>query len=171
MSEEPEKVELEEDIDNIVVIDPDNYRKTKKLQSIQEVKDRYREFTINRSKRFRELDETWANPDEAIRKEEAQTLSMYGSELLPLIEEGIEKGAISESDLEVEADTVTKNLVGKPTVNVRDVIQLEGYILEDGEPRHFPRHFQKKVYRQLERIERKLGLGLELEENKGPAEI
>ena len=171
MSEEPEKVELEEDIDNIVVIDPDDYRKTKKLQSIQEAKDRYKEFTLNRSERFKELDETWANPKEAMKREEAQSLAMYGSELLPLIEEGMERGAISESDLKLETNDMVEALLDKPTIDIREMVQLEGCIIADGEHQALPRRLQKRMYRQLERIERKLGLGLELEENKGPAQI
>jgi hypothetical protein len=171
MSEQTEKVELEENIDSIVVVDPDDYQKTKKLQSIQEAKDRYREFTLNRSERFRELDETWANPKEAMEKEEAQSLAMYGSELLPLIEEGIEKGAISEADLKLETDKMVEALLDKPTMDIREMIRLEGCIVADGEYQHLPRHFQKRMYRQLERIEQKLGLGLELEENKEPAQI
>ncbi|WP_188788791.1 hypothetical protein, partial [Halobellus salinus] len=60
MSENPpEKVEVEESEEkkNVLVVDPDDYRKTQKLKAIQEAKDRYREYTLNRSERFRELDD------------------------------------------------------------------------------------------------------------------
>ncbi|WP_188788783.1 hypothetical protein, partial [Halobellus salinus] len=156
---------------NVLVVDPDDYRKTQKLKAIQEAKDRYREYTLNRSERFRELDDTWGNPQEAMEHEEAQALAMYGSELLPLIEEGIEKGAVSESDLEVETNSMVERLLDKPTMDIREVVRLEGRIVANGEHQAIPRRFQKRIYRQLERIERKLGLGLDLEEDKGPANI
>jgi len=174
MSEKPsEKVEIEESEreKNVLVVDPDDYRKTQKLKAIQEAKDRYREYTLNRSERYSELSDTWDNPKDAMEHEEATALAMYGSELLPLIEEGIEKGAISEEDLKVETNSMVDRLLDKPFMDIREVIELEGRVMANGEYQAIPRRFQKKIYRQLERIERKLGLGLDLEEDKGPANI
>ena len=62
-------------------------------------------------------------------------------------------------------------LLDKPFMDIREVIELEGRVMANGEYQAIPRRFQKKIYRQLERIERKLGLGLDLEEDKGPANI
>jgi hypothetical protein len=168
-----ENVEIEEseETKNVLVVDPDDYRKTKKLKAIQEAKDRYREFTLNRSKRYSELVDIWDNPKKAMNHQEVTALAMYGSELLPLIEEGMKKGAISEEDLKVETNALVDRLLDKPYMDIREVIELEGMIVANDEYQSIPRKFQKKIYRQLERIERKLGLGLDLEEDKGPANI
>ena len=165
------KVKTEENSDSILVVEPDDYRKTQKLKAIQDAKDKYREFTLNRSERFRELDDTWANPKEAMKNEEATSLAMYASELLPLIEEGLDTGTLSEEDLKVETDELTSSIIDKSEMDIREIVDLQGQIWVDDERQSIPRKYQKRVYRQLERIERKLGLGLELEENKGPAEI
>ena len=103
--------------------------------------------------------------------EGGRAVAMYGSGLLPLIEEGIEKGAISEEDLKVETNAMVDRLLDKPFMDIREVIELEGRVMANGEYQAIPRRFQKKIYRQLERIERKLGLGLDLEEDQGPANI
>jgi hypothetical protein len=174
MSEKPsEKVEIEssEEKKNVLVVDPDDYRKTQKLKAIQEAKDHYREFTLNPNKKFDELKDTWANPKEAIEHQEAQALAMYGSELLPLIEEGLEKGALSEDDLKVETNIAVSRLLDKPEMDIREVVELRGRIWANEEKQALPQSFQKRIYRQLERIERKLGMGLDIEEDKGPANI
>ena len=174
MSERPsEKVEVEEadKEKNVLVVDPDDYRKTQKLRAIQEAKDDYRAFTLNRSERYEELNETWDNPKEAMKDEEATSLAMYASELLPLIEEGLDKGALSEDDLKVETDELTARFLGKAEMDIREIVDLQGRIWANEEKQAIPRKYQKRVYRQLERIERKLGLGLDLEEDKGPANI
>jgi sugar phosphate isomerase/epimerase len=171
MSERGEKVDIEEETDNIVVVDPDDYRKTQKLKAIQDAKENYRDFTLNRPKKFREFNETWGNPKEAMKAEEANTLAMYGSELLPLIEEGLDTGTLSEEDLKLETDELTASILGKAEMDIRRVVDLQGQIWVDDEKKAIPRKYQKRVYRQLQRIERKLGLGLDLEEQKGPAEI
>ena len=56
-------------------------------------------------------------------------------------------------------------------IYVRKVVTNGGRIIEDGEMEPIPTLNADEVYRQLERIERKLGFGLELETDKGPAEI
>jgi len=165
------ETEASEDTKNVLVVDPDDYRKTQKLKSIQEAKDHYKEFTVNRNEKFRELDETWGNPKEALEHQEAMALAMYGSELLPLIEEGLESGTLSENDLKVETDELTARLLGKPEMDLREIVDLQGMVWVDDEKSSIPRQYQKRVYRQFERIERKLGLGLDVEEQKGPAQI
>jgi sugar phosphate isomerase/epimerase len=170
-SEAEPKVKAEENSDSIVVVDPDDYQKTQKLKAIQDAKENYREFTLNRAEKFREISETWGNPKEAMKGEEATTLALYGSELIPLIEEGLEGGTLSEEDLKVETDELTSRILGKEEMDIREVVDLQGRVWVDGEKNSIPRQYQKRVYRQLERIERKLGLGLELETDKGPAEI
>ena len=56
-------------------------------------------------------------------------------------------------------------------IDIRRVITNGGRVFKDGEMEPIPTLNSNEVYRQLERVERKLGLGLELETDKGPAEI
>ena len=165
MSEEPEKVELEEDIDNIVVIDPDDYQKTQKLKAINEAKKEYRKYKREKTEILQKLEEKWKNPKEAYRLERAMRLAEYGTELMPLIEEGLEKGALTEEDMKCSLGN------GFKEVDVREVVTGGGRILKDGEMEPIPTLNSDEVYRQLERIERELGFGLELETDKGPAQI
>lgn len=165
------KTEASEDTKNVLVVDPEDYQKTQKLKSIQEAKDHFKSFTLNEREKFEKLSETWENPEEALKHKQAKALSMYGSELIPLIERGIERGGISEDDLQVELDNFTKSILGKKSMSIRDIVELEGRIHNGDDIRPLPSHTQMRVYRQLERIEAKLGLGLDLEESKGPAKI
>jgi hypothetical protein len=174
MSESPsEKVEVEESETekNVLVVDPDNYRKTQKLKSIQEAKDHYKDFILNEHKCWKALNDVYEDPDEAVEIERARALAHYGSELLPLIEEGLERGAISEDDMKVETNPMVARLLDKPEMDIREIIELQGRVWANGEKQSIPRRYQKRVYRQFERLERKLGLGLDIEEDKGPANI
>lgn len=171
---EPEsepKVKAEENSDRIVVIDPDDYQKTQKLKSIQEAKDHFKEYTINENQIFKELDETWNNPQEALERRRSKALAMYGSELMPLIEEAVTTGSLKEADLVVEADPITESVIDRGELNVREFVEFDGLIVADGQKADVPEMYLKKIYRRFESIERKLGLGLELETDKGPAEI
>ena len=162
-----EKVEIEESEEdkNILVVDPDDYRKTQKLKAINEAKKELKEINRNHTELYRELKETWSNPKEALRRKRAHALASYGSELLPLIEEGLDAGALSESDLTVSMEE------GRMGTDIRRIVKQDGHIDTQEGRKPLPRHNCMEVYRQLERIERKLGLGLDLEENKGPANI
>jgi sugar phosphate isomerase/epimerase len=168
MSErDTENVEIEEseETKNVLVVDPDDYRKTQKLKAINESKKRFKEINQNHTELYRELKETWSNPKEALRRKRANALAVYGSELLPLIEEGLDTGALSEDDL---IATLGEN---KVDMEIRKIVRQEGEVHIRGEKEPLPRANCMEVYRQLERIERKLGLGLDLEEDKGPANI
>ena len=152
---------------DFVVVDPDDYRKTKKLQAIQKSKDHYKELKRNKDQEMRDLKEEWKNWREAYRKRRATAIADYASELVPLIEEGLKSNTLSEDDL------ICPLGPDKGNIDVR-IVAEKGGILSIGENRErepMPLVDCDEVYRQLERIERKLGLGLQLEENKGPAEI
>jgi hypothetical protein len=170
MSEkDTENVEIEEseETKNVLVVDPDDYRKTQKLKSINVAKEHLKEINRNHAQLYRELKETWANPKEALRRKRAHALASYGSELLPLIEEGLETGTLSESDL---VTTLGRGRVDMD-IDIRKIVRQDGHLHIQEETEPLPRNNCMEVYRQLERIERKLGLGLKLEEEKGPAEI
>jgi hypothetical protein len=85
---------------------------------------------------------------------------MYGSELLPLIEDALEVGILEEDDLETRYGSL------------REFVRYNGTVInEDGKLADREQTIYMAFYRQLDRIQRKLGLGLELEEDKGPASI
>jgi hypothetical protein len=165
---ETEVRELEESEEaTFAVVDPDDYRKTKKLQAIQKSKDHYKEYKRNRNQKMKELKDQWSNWREAYRERQASAIADYASELMPLIEEGLENDTLSEDDL------IASLGPNKADLDVRMVAKEGGQVPigENRERKSMPKPNCDEVYRQLERIERKLGLGLELEENKGPAEI
>jgi len=165
---EPEaepKLKAEENSDSIVVVDPDDYQKTQKLKAINEAKAEYKKYKRQKAEILQNLEETWSNPREAYDSERAMRLAEYGTELMPLIEEGLEKGGLTEEDVKCSLGD------GFREVDIREVVTSGGRIFKDGEMEPIPTLNSDEVYRQLERIERKLGFGLELETDKGPAEI
>jgi len=166
-----EKVTADEESSNILVVDPEDYSKTRKLKSIQEAKDHYKSFIVEENEWNRRLNDQYRNPREAYDRQRSEALAMIGSELLPLIERGLKKGGLSESDMTLEVDEGVHSYFDGHEVDIRDIIENEGRILDDGEVKYLPRYYQQKIFRQFERIEQELGFGLELEEDKGPAEI
>jgi len=160
MSEAPqdtEHVELEESPDesSVFVVDPDDYQKTRKLKAINDAKDHVRK--LRKDKPNRAKSKEW----QGIHARTTEAVAMYGSELLPLIEDALDQGLLDEEDLETEYGSL------------RDFITYEGRL-----PNHEKEEFQEPkpfvymaFYRQLERIQRRLGLGLELREDRGPANI
>jgi len=164
-SEAEPKVKAEENSDRIVVVDPDDYQKTQKLKAIEEAKKEYRKYNRNRGQILVEFDEYWKDAIGAYQSERAMRLAEYGTELMPLIEEGLEKGGLTEEDMKCSLGDDFRE------IDIRRVITYGGRVFKDGEMEPIPTLYSNEVYRQLERIERKLGLGLELETDKGPAEI
>lgn len=165
---EPEaerKVKAEENSDSIVVVDPDDYQRTQKLKAIDEAKKEYKNYKRSRAEKMRELEEAWANPEEAYMGELGMRIAGYGDELMPLIKDALEKGAIEEEDL-----YLTIGGTGKE-VDVREIIRNGGQVRVNGELEKLRILNCSEVYRKLEDIERKMGLGVELEVDKGPAEI
>lgn len=164
-SDSIEAGEVEEEND-ILVVDPDDYQKTKKLELIHKTKEEVLNVRRNRSKLIGELAERFrGNGVETYQRELGRTVAQYGSELLPLIEEALENGTLEEEDLESQMAPEYKKL------DVLEFIQLDGQIHLKGDIDYPPEPNTMAVYRQLDRIQRKLGLGLDLQENKGPANI
>jgi hypothetical protein len=166
-----EKTVVDEESSNILVVDPEDYSKTRKLKSIQEAKDHYKSFIVDENEWNKRLHNQYMNGQEAYERQRSEALAMIGSELLPLIERGLEKGGLSESDMKLEADNGVYKYFNGKEVDIREIIESQGKILHKGETKVLPRYFQQKIYRQFERIEQKLGIGLEIEEEKDPAEI
>lgn len=159
MTEEPSERETE-DVD-LFVVDPDDYQKTKKLESIHKAKQDVMKKRRNRYDLIPELSSQYRDEGHEIFSTLlAQTVANYGTELLPLIEQGLREGALTEADME--------SVRG---VDVRDFTELDGGVHDADEVRSATEKEALDVYRQLDRIQQKLGLGLELEADQGPAEI
>jgi hypothetical protein len=159
MSESPqtEQVEADESNDekNVFVVDPDDYQKTRKLKAINDAKDYVRKLRQDKPNRAKSKE--WRG----IHGRTAEAVAMYGNELLPLIEDALDQGILEEDDLETEYGPLREFV----TYNGR-MVDHEKEELVESKP-----HIYMAFYRQLERIQRKLGLGLELQEDKGPANI
>jgi len=170
MSEEPsENVEIRESEKekNVLVVDSDDYQRTKKLKLINKAKEEVISLRHDREDAIGYLGGNFEGKGiETYHMKLAQTVAQYGSELLPLIEEGLEKEALEEDD------TTTRELPHQAEgLDVVAFVQRDGRISNGDETRWPPEPLTLAIYRQLERIERKLGLGLDLEEDKGPANI
>jgi len=170
MSEKPtdsvEMTEANEDRD-LYVVDPDDYQKTKKLEIIHQTKKEILKIRRNRGKLIQEYDDGFRQSGiEIYESNLAQAVALYGSELLPLIEEGLDEGTLEKDDV------TTRIAEDKIEMDVMFFIEFDGRILDDdGDCIRPPETNTMVIYRQLDRIQRKLGLGLDLEEDKGAAEI
>lgn len=154
MSEKMETEEPEEE-NNVFVVDPDDYQKTRKLKAINDAKDHVQK--LRRDMPATAGKKEWGG----IHARVSEAVAMYGNELMPLIEDALEQGILEEEDLETEYGSL------------RTFVRFDGH-LPDPESETFKDcksiHYMA-FYRQLDRIQRKLGLGLDLQEDKGPAEI
>jgi hypothetical protein len=151
---EPEVKELEESEEaTFAVVDPDEYQRTKHLQAINEAKEAVRE--MRKEKPLRTTSDKW----DAFHARAAERVSDYGREMWTLIKKGKEKGVLEESDLEAG------------DIDIQEFILTDGRVQEEGGYRKGKEPEYMAVYTELTIIQDKLGLGLELEEDKGPAEI
>ena len=150
-----------------LVVDPDDYQKTKKLELIHKSKSEVLKVRKKRMALIKEYHNEFRGKDglDMYTQRLAQTISQYGSELLPLIEEAKSNGTLDEEHLEVAIAPKEHNL------QLIYFIEMDGRVKIDGEPQVPPEATVMSVYRQLDRIQRELGLGLDIEEDKGPAEI
>jgi hypothetical protein len=149
-----------------MVADPDDYQRTKKLKAINETKSDVMELKRNRLSRIVELRNAFqSRGSDTYQRELASAVADYGNELLPLIEDAIDRGVIDES--EVSEIDIENQFSEEDRVIVKFIIN-DG-ALDSDEPPHLT--FTMAIYRQLERIQRKLGLGLSIEEEQTPAEI
>lgn len=160
-SEEVETVEQTDSEEaTIMVADPEDYQKSKKLKAIHESKKRVREVIENK---FEIVNEVRKGGKPHWRATFGNAIAVYGLEMMPLIEEAMRKGVIDESDLDA----------GPMEPNIQVFVDVGGAVHDDdtGEVRPPEQWEGMNYYQQLQRIERKLGLGLDLEEEQTPAEI
>lgn len=139
----------------ITVVDPDDYQKTRKLKALNDAKDHVRSMREGAPETA--SSQQW----EGFHARVAEAVAMYGNELLPLVDDAIEQGLLDEDEL------LTDN------GSVRQFIKQDGRTInpDNGEYVTCRPERYMEFYRHLERLQRKLGLGLELEEQKEPASI
>lgn len=168
MSEEPTSVEITGNEDTVVVVDSDNYRETQKLKAIQECKDHFRETNRNeiRIKNSLSIPKSSKGEEKHFRRCLTGAIVDYISELIPIVEEAKQNGTIIESDIEFTPSQINR------TATLKDLARVNGMIsVDESTTERLTPNDCRTLYRQCETIERKMGLGLDLEEDKGPAEI
>lgn len=149
---------LDDDGSNVVVVDPDDYQRTKKLESIHKARNRVRR--VRNEKPMSANSQEWRGYHTKL----AEAVADYGTELLPILEDAIEHGDMTPDDLAID--------------DVDDLTVI-AYVRFDG---RIPDHEAQSVdvanpdkamavFRHLDRLLRKLGLGLELKQDRGPAQI
>lgn len=137
----------------LYVADPDDYAKTRKLKALADAKANVRKVRKNRP------GTATSNEWNDLNIRLAEAVASYGHELMPLLEEAKENGIIGDDDLDlgIQRDTT----VGKFIVADGRIEKRDGDGFEPAPP-----HVSMAVYRQLQKIERKLGLGLSLHEEE-----
>lgn len=167
---DPSDIEIPEenvsgDSTTVVVTDSENYGQTQKLKHIYKAKRQVQDMRRNSEELAQEYNEYWhkTHGREVYNRELASAVAEYGSELLPIIEEARHEGHLDATDMKTD----------RFEIFISDFVSTDGMDIdhESEEAKPYKPLRTLAVYRQLNRILRKLGLGLELEENKGPAQI
>jgi len=151
MSDDGEPIGEAEDT-KLYIADPDDYARTRKLKALSDAKAHVRKLRNDRPGRA--TDDEWSGLNARL----AEAVASYGHELLPLLEEAEDNGILGDSDY--YTNTGRK-------LDVRNLIYTDGRVKQlgkDDEFTHPPPSEAMAVFRHLQKLERKLGLGLELEE-------
>jgi predicted DNA-binding protein YlxM (UPF0122 family) len=159
-----------EDEPSLYVVDSENYQKTKKLEAIYRAKQEVMKVRRNRHDLIDKLGDRYSEQGIEVYKHKlAQAVAEYGSELLPIVEDIAEVGGIEEEDVMVNC------LSAQGKVTIGQFIDLDGKVPDQSGERTTTKSPREddimRFYRQLGRIQRKLGLGLDIEEESQPAEI
>ena len=160
----------DDDEQSLYVVDSDEYQKTKKLESIYQSKKEYKKIRSNRSKIIQKYTGIYRDPKGSYYQQLASSLAMYGSELSPIIEDALKEGLLIEDDLKIES------VSGNDQWDILELIKfdccVEGdFISEEGKYTPLGDKNLNHIFRHLEKIQRKLGLGLEIESETDPAQI
>lgn len=142
-----EPVDETEEGAKMYVADPDDYAKTRKLKAINDTK-----AYVRKTRNDMRPGMTQPEYDLSISLL-GQAVASYGHELLPLLLEAEENGTLEEDDF-----------YATDGLDVRYLIVSDGLIQDGPDSNREPRSFESMaIYRQLQILERKLGLGLTLE--------
>lgn len=156
-------IENAEDDTTVVVTDSENYGETQRLKQVYNLRSNVQELVMNKHQLAKEYDDHWGNKmgHEIFTENLANTIALYGSELLPIFD-SIEQ--ISEEDYNV---TITKD----KSVDIRLFVDKDGMRAKDGEVEAYPTLFSMAVFRRLNELVEKSGLGVETESETEPASI
>jgi len=149
-TDDAEPVE-ETDEAKLYVADPDDYAKTRKLKALNDAKSHVRKLRNDRPPRASTKE--W----EGINARIAEAVATYGHELLPLLEEAEQSGTIDDDDFLIRSE--------KRDIDVRALIRFDGRLPAEhkNELESPPAAHVMAIFRHLQTLERKLGLGLDLE--------
>mgnify|MGYP000397320754 FL=1 len=153
------------DSTTVVVTDTEDYGRTQKLKHIYKAKESVQKMRRNQEELVKEYDDYWhqTHGRDVYHRELAKSVASYGSELLPIINQALDQDQLATPDL----------LSDRFSIDIRDFISTDGQKIDtdsgDTEPYNILQTLD--VYRHLNTLLRELGLGLQLEEEKGPAEI
>lgn len=145
-------VEQADEDTSLYVVDPDDYQRTKKLESIHKAKQEVLNVRNNRMDLIDQYGEMAGRNQDAIDiygVKLGKTVAQYGSELLPLIEDSLRNGAIEEKHLEVSLGPDSTDM------DIIAYIKSDGRIQYQGELICPPGQNHIAIYRQLNRIQRR----------------
>jgi hypothetical protein len=185
-AEGAEPIEEETEGRDLYVLDPEDYQRTKKLQSIHKCRKAVIEYRQKKYEILRELEDHYApvaDTKKEYNAELATKVAQYGLELEPLLEKAVRKDVLTKEAVKMDF------LPEEQTFN--DYIINDGKRKEKAEVEHepsgpFPDPGPKSkdyvvkvpsegvslnVFRQLDKNRNALGLGLDFEEDRGPAQI
>jgi len=156
-------VESTEDDTTVVVTDSENYGETQRLKQIYKLRSKVQDLKMNQNELSKEYDDYWSNRRgwEIFEEDLANAVALYGSELLPLF---YSIDQISEEDYKV---TVSEG----NSVDIRFFVDKDGMRKNEGEVGAYPSLFSMSVFRRLNELVEKSGLGLETESETEPASI
>jgi hypothetical protein len=100
-------------------------------------------------------------------------VALYGMEMYPLISEAKEKGVLTEEDLETAYGNIL-TFVETNGSRIEDEERIVNDLLEgDRDPSEATKApvVYMAIYRELQMIEQKLGMGIGFKEDKRPAQI
>lgn len=152
-SDDAEPVDETDETAEIYVADPDDYAKTRKLKALNDAKSYVRKVRNDRPALAK--DKEWEGENVRL----AEAVASYGHELLPILEAAQDAGIIGDGDFYT-------NVQGKD--DVRTLIRTDGRIKTPGGDDFMvpPPHRAMTIYRHLQSLERRLGLGLQLDEKQ-----
>lgn len=169
MNEEQQDYQEIEEADEegrLYVVDPEDYQQTKKLESIHKARERVRKVRADDPGRTSRKE--W----KAYHARLSRAVADYANEMMVLIEHGIENGVLDEDAMIIETPKGPLNLRNFVLFDGADTTKVKKGKVEEGNqaPSAKP-GMSMLVYRRLDKILNELGLGLEFDEDKGPAEL
>ena len=159
-----EESETIEEGAKIIIADPDDYAKTQRIKELHQAKNRVSEIRNQRANLILEYGNNFADDGiDVYNRTLGRAVASYGTELLPMIEAGVEAGILDDEDTELQS----------MESDIYDFIRYDGRLVdhENEKIEDLPEPVTMGVYRRFQRLQHKLGLSFEIEKQKGPARI